>query len=109
MNGITFFFKHLPPFSGNIVFGVVAGYKHKRNECHTLCFGRFQLCQHGFKGGIAFDGPHMEVTESGYFQHIVHLTVCSSTGRISAMPYQYEVFFTLFLCTLLHRSIEALS
>ena len=48
------------------------------------------------KGKEHFDGPHMEVTESGYFQHIVHLTVCSSTGRISAMPYQYEVFFTLF-------------
>ena len=24
------------------------------------------------------------------------------------MPYQYEVFFTLFLCALLHRSIELL-
>ena len=25
------------------------------------------------------------------------------------LPYQYKVFFTLFLCTLLYRSIEALS
>lgn len=65
MNGIAFFLKHLPPFSGNIVLGVVAGYKHKRDERHALCLGRFQLRQHGFKGGIAFDGPHMEVAESG--------------------------------------------
>ena len=51
----------------------------------------------------------MEVAESGRFQHIVHLTVRSGTGRISAVSHQYEVFLGLLLGALPYRSIEASS
>ena len=41
MNGIAFFLKHLPPFSGNIVLGVVAGYKHKGTSVTLFAWAAF--------------------------------------------------------------------
>ena len=60
---------------------------------HTFGFPGFQLCQHGVKGRITFDGAHMEIGQSACFQHIVHLTVDGSGRSISAVAHKHEVFF----------------
>lgn len=85
-DGEAFFLEHLLPLSGNVVFGMVSGNKHEGYEGHTFGFPGFQLCQHGVKGWITFDGAHMEIGQSACFQHIVHLTVDGGTGGIGAVP-----------------------
>lgn len=72
---------------------MVSGNKHEGDEGHTFGFPGFQLCQHGVKGRITFDGAHMEIGQSACFQHIVHLTVDGSGRSISAVAHKHEVFF----------------
>ena len=50
----------------------VSGNQHEGYEGHTFGFPGFQLCQHGVKGRITFDGARMEIGKSACFQHIVH-------------------------------------
>lgn len=76
---------------------MVSGNKHEGYEGHTFGFPGFQLCQHGVKGWITFDGAHMEIGQSACFQHIVHLTVDGGTGGIGAVAHKDEVFFGSFL------------
>lgn len=76
---------------------MVSGNKHEGYEGHTFGFPGFQLCQHGVKGRITFDGAHMEIGQSACFQHIVHLTVDGSGRSISAVAHKHEVSLAAFL------------
>ncbi len=85
---VAFLFQFLFPITGDIVFRMVSGDKHKWHQQDFLRSIGLYLGYHRIKSRIALDGSYGIILESLLLQHIIQHGILSRRRSISAMAYQ---------------------